>query len=137
VIEALFWLLAKRQGGCMLWQRTQVTIHQGARVLRDAPHRVAFLLKHGEIPQGHLVRHTCANHHCVNPEHLVLGNAADNVRDMHNHGTAHNSKLSTEHVFQIRERRQLGASFRDLAEEYGVTVDTIRNIVRLRTRREG
>lgn len=138
MIEQFFWLSVQRRDGCWFWvSSSTVTIHRTDAKFTDVPHRVAYRLKHGEIPHDKVVRHICANHRCVNPDHLVLGTVADNVRDMHNHGTASNAKLSTEHVFQIRERRRMGASFRELAEDYGVTVDTIRKIVRHQTRREG
>ena len=50
-------------------------------------HRVAYQLLIGPIPpsdysvHGTMVMHTCDNPRCVNPLHLRLGNAADNVAD--------------------------------------------------------
>ena len=44
-------------------------------------HRAAWLLYRGIIPDRTLVLHTCDLPLCVNPNHLYLGNMADNVRD--------------------------------------------------------
>ena len=49
-----------------------------------ACHRVAYAKAHqlDVHTMGGVVRHTCDNPGCVNPEHLVLGSQADNVADM-------------------------------------------------------
>lgn len=44
-------------------------------------HRVAFVLAHGEIPQGQVVMHSCDTPACVNPAHLVLGDQSQNIAD--------------------------------------------------------
>ncbi len=45
----------------------------------ERTHRVAWILKHGEIPAGKFVLHRCDNRKCV--RHLFLGNQRDNIRD--------------------------------------------------------
>lgn len=46
-------------------------------------HCASYLIHNGEnsIPKGMLVRHTCDNRRCVNPDHLVLGTYQDNAED--------------------------------------------------------
>jgi hypothetical protein len=43
--------------------------------------RAVWMLTYGEVPDGY-VCHTCDNPLCVNPAHLFLGSAQDNVDDM-------------------------------------------------------
>ena len=44
-------------------------------------HRYVYQLLKGEIPSGQVVRHTCDNKLCINPDHLILGTQQENVND--------------------------------------------------------
>lgn len=102
-------------------------------------HRVAFELHHGRPPVG-VVRHTCDNRPCVNPEHLLEGTHADNVRDMmergrnrppclrgERHGMA---TLTAEQVEEIRARyRAGGITQAALGREYGISQAHVSKIV--------
>lgn len=47
-------------------------------------HREVYCQRHGlrlDDIEGQVVRHTCDNPRCINPDHLIIGTHADNVRD--------------------------------------------------------
>jgi hypothetical protein len=50
--------------------------------VRTTAHRVAWVLKRGDIPPEILVLHHCDNPSCVNADHLFLGSPLDNTMDM-------------------------------------------------------
>ena len=91
-------------------------------------HRIAYILTHGSIPEGLLVRHLCGNRLCCNPAHLEPGTAKQNGEDMVRHGTstrgAKNTrvKLTEEQVLEIYHAPGLHAS---IAKRYGVSFNTV------------
>ena len=89
-----FWpRVQKAEGdGCWLWIGPRKTkAGYGAFGIRRESdgkwkshfaHRVSYELHFGPIPPGMFVCHRCDNPQCVRPDHLFLGEHADNMRDM-------------------------------------------------------
>lgn len=87
-------------------------------------HRTAYREAHGEIPEGAVVRHTCDNRWCVNPDHLLVGTYADNTRDMYER----NRQSSKIDMTTAREIRASSATPKELREHYGLSRSTIYKI---------
>lgn len=90
-LDERFWRRVDRlPSGCWRWTGPVIARHSEYGVCNWAgqstlAHRVSWMLHHGPIPDGLLVRHRCpggGNPWCVNPEHLALGDYEDNSRDM-------------------------------------------------------
>ena len=89
------------RGDCLEWKHRRdkkgygLSYHFGRRMLA---HRLAFAAKEGlteaELKKVTVVRHTCDNPPCINPDHLLAGTHADNARDKAERGRARNGATS-------------------------------------------
>ena len=105
--------------------------------------RFSWELHNEKIPRGigyHgvCVLHKCDNRKCVNPKHLYLGTAKDNMKDKLERNRAnmpkgekhHNSKITEQVVKIIRELyKRPDLTQRDLAKDFNLGQTTISNIV--------
>jgi hypothetical protein len=70
---------------------------------RQGMHRYIYKLYKGEIPDGFIVRHTCDNRKCINPNHLILGTKGDNNRDTRERGRTNFSKGKDHYLYKITD----------------------------------
>ena len=93
--------------------------------------RIAYEAYYAEpIPDNMQVCHTCDNPNCINPEHLFLGTAQDNVDDMRAKGREYkpgNGFLTNEDYDDIYE---LDLPTSAIAEIYGISTGHVRRIKR-------
>ena len=137
-------------GGCWLWTRCRnergygMFSHNGKKNIRA--HRFAWELRYGPTPSDKFCLHKCDVRHCVNPDHLYLGSAADNTRDMEMRDRQryrgernYQATLTDAQVLEIRraykrisERR---SNCRELAKRFGVKLGAVRDAAAGRTYR--
>lgn len=70
--------------GCWNWNKSVTSAGYG-QFQRDkkywTTHTFVYVQLYGEIPKGSVIRHTCHNRRCCNPDHLVIGTHKDNYND--------------------------------------------------------
>ena len=107
--------------------RTQESRDIGACML----HRVVFHRKAGYLPP--VVMHDCDNPRCINPSHLVAGDWGSNNKDRAAKGRSSKvrvdlRKLDYTKATTIRAKLANGATLTNLAKEYNVDYNSIKNI---------
>jgi hypothetical protein len=106
-----------------------------------------FLMANPVDITGLEVRHTCHNPRCINPEHLLLGTHAENMKDMSDAGRSSKDGrpgesnprhvLDWEQVFEIRGLYATGQySQYTIARRYGIARSTVAQIISNRSWKE-
>ena len=94
--EIRFWSKVDRSGDCWEWMAYRLPKGYGtmriANRRKGLAHRISWEIHFGPIPTGMHVLHKCDNPPCVNPDHLMLGTAADNIHDMVDKGRHSNQR---------------------------------------------
>jgi hypothetical protein len=146
--------------GCLVWTGAWGNFGYGCLTFEGAPrraHRLSYEVNIGPIENGLAVLHRCDVPACVNPDHLFLGTAGDNVRDCVSKGrhrpnpvwlvprtkeaTAKTSATASDgrrkgercNTAKLSEREVLEIRLdprtgRELGAQYGVSITTIQGI---------
>jgi len=120
-----------------LWQYKSVLLYRGGRETskRFNVHQLVMLAFVGEPPPDHQVNHKDGNKANNRLENLEYVTISEN--HLHAYETGLRSyvpkRLAVLDVLEIRDRAKAEPDFEALAEDYGVSVDTIRNVVHRRT----
>lgn len=95
------------------------------------------------LTTNEVARHTCDVPACINPDHLISGTHADNVRDMDvrnrrvsvpSYGTKHGlSKLTEADVRTIRQQRAEGATLKEIGRRFGINESTVSQVCKRKT----
>lgn len=140
-LETRFWGRVAQGEGCWIWQGA--TIPRGYGMVRaggrmQLSHRVAWMLTNGD-PGESQVLHTCDVRLCVNPDHLYLGDHAQNMRDRNERGRTQRgerhvaAKLTEEDVRSVRARAAAGESHASIAADFGLQPCSVWSVVARRT----
>lgn len=146
--DAAFWARVDQSGGanaCWPWRGAINASGYGSVSIRSkirTASRIAYELANGPIPKGlgyhgNVVRHSCDNRPCCNPQHLILGTQADNNRDRDERGRIksrrkgeanHKAVLTSDQVQTIRLRVGGGAAYELVAREFDCSKSAISHI---------
>lgn len=120
--------------GCHEWQSTMHRDGYGKFYYygqQYSAHRAAYTLFVGDFPARKHVLHKCDNRRCVNPEHLFLGAAQDNVDDMDQKGRrGTRTRFTMREADAIRHLLSQGVSQQRIADAWGVHQTAISRIKR-------
>lgn len=124
--------------GCMLWRGAVNTdgYPAGSRRRKDnfrvecnvKLHRHLYEHMHGVIlGKGDVIRHSCDNPLCLNPEHLSIGTMTDNMVDRRDRARTH-GHVSGAEIAAVREALLQGKKFVDVATDLGITTKRLKYI---------
>lgn len=90
------------------------------------------------LPDGMVMKHSCDNRWCVNPEHLSIGTYSENMKEREERGRGNNrpakgqthylAKLNDDDVREIRILLASGISQPNIGKKFGVCRQTIGQI---------
>lgn len=90
-----FWKKVRKTSGCWIW-RAGKRRGYGIIGIKDhvvTAHRASWIIHKGGDPSGLIVCHKCDVPTCVNPEHLFLGTALDNMWDCIEKGRSWHARM--------------------------------------------
>jgi len=105
-------------------------------------HRASYKVFIGDIPKGMWVCHKCDNPKCINPDHLFLGTAKDNVKDMVKKGRNrtgeknHLSKFTDIQVEEIRLLKADGFTYERLSRIFNCSITYLYLIIKNKLRKD-
>lgn len=125
--------------GCWVWTGSTGGIGYGVLSINGKPeyvHRLAYRLLKGGVQRYKFVLHRCDNPPCFNPEHLFLGTALDNVKDMIKKGRAVRPplKFSDETIAAIRKDHAEGMTRRELVALYSISIAHLQRVTKNQVR---
>lgn len=129
--EQAFWSKVDKSGDCWTWTAYRNQNGYGQFSIDGKlylSHRVSYRIHNADCIENLVVRHTCDNPSCVNPDHLESGSHKDNMKDMVERNRSPHCVLSLETVREIKLRLENGETGKALSEEYSVSKSSISRI---------
>lgn len=133
-IKVLANIEVEKKSGCWIWLGSGTPRYgtvNSQKTRNDYVHRVMYEHANGrDLDPGEVVRHTCDNGFCCNPEHLLIGTQRENALDRTSRRRGGVQKLSERDAKDILIRKREGEAAGVLAIEYGMSVVGISHIGR-------
>jgi len=125
------WLKHTRQNGeCLVWTRCVSSDGYPRAYVRGNPnvkvHREVFFDVNGFYPE--VVRHTCDNPRCINPDHLISGSNLDNIRDRVLRGRSYNH-VTKELYESCKSLRDTGKTYKEVSEQLEMEIKRVEYIL--------
>lgn len=115
-------------GECMEWTRCYNTDGYPRMYGNVKVHRWVNQLFTGKDNTDYVVRHTCDNIRCINPNHLILGTPSDNVKDRDERNRTYRV-ITKEIVFKVKTLLNTKIlSHREIADIVGIDVRRVSDI---------
>jgi len=133
----------EEQTGCWIWQGPRSGNYGKIRVnqMTISTHRISYLEFNGPITDGLQVCHKCDNPLCINPEHLWLGTAKENMQDAKEKDRVDISgmknrfcKLTDGQIAEIRNLKNQGFTYNRLSTIFNCTVTHLYRIIKKKSR---
>ena len=112
---------------------TPIIRRGGGRPMMSAAIAV-YEIEYGPLSPGHKAFRVCYQSGCMNPRHMIAATQAEIVMLLalsgrHYHGERHHAaKLNAEKVRQVRDLIHAGASQQMVADTYGISPRTVRDV---------
>ena len=135
-------------GDCLVLQmnskndRPTINVNENGKYVKYQVRRVVYLEKHKKIKKGYRVVATCGTNLCVNPEHLKAMSPTEFTRNA-DYPTAmrvqaalkrkNNTFKEILNLEKANEIRLSEKSRKELAQEYGVAIRTIDDVLNYKT----
>jgi len=127
-----FWEQVNKTPSCWVWTGKVSSNGYGYFQSFKKVHRLSYELHKGEIPKGKVIKHSCDNKLCVNPEHLELGTYSENLKEAYDRGLRKpkgsqrdSIRLSQEQLDYLMDSPK---SLRSLSIELGISVHRVKSI---------
>ena len=148
-LEERFWAKVEKRGDDECWPWTAFKLKGYGRIGSGGKrgqikyaHRLSLEFHLGrELTETECACHRCDNPECVNPHHLFVGTHADNMDDAWKkkrlgqglspmRGEANpKAILTAADIPVIRARKASGETFREISNDFGTSLEAIKNIV--------
>jgi hypothetical protein len=99
-------------------------------------HKASYLMYHGDVKKGDIIRHMCKNKLCCSPNHLETGTHAENAKDRERDGTdcrgekSPTAKITKTQAIAIKKDLKIIPRLKhgEIAKKHAVSLEIVQSI---------